>query len=496
MSDSDRNAAAVPPRAGSGIPGFDDILGGGFPSGRFYLIQGNPGTGKTTLGLQFVREGVARGESTLYVALAETADELGAVAASHGWSLDAVAVLPLAASKEPLASDEEYTIVDPSEMELGVTMKAVFDEIERARPTRLVFDSLTGLRLLARDPLRYRRQFLSLKQFLAERHCTTLLIDDDAPPTRDLQLHTVCHGVVTLERLRVDYGRPHRRLEVTKLRGTPYREGYHDLTIVTGGLVVFPRLVASEHRNQSHAGLIASGVAELDLLLGGGVHRGTSALFLGPAGAGKSVLATQYVCAAAARGEHAAVYVFDETVNTYLMRTRGLGLDLDRHIEAGLVSVQQIDPGEVSPGEFVHRVRARVDREGARVIVIDSLNGYLNAMREERSLIVQMHELLAYLSEKGVLTLLVVAQHGLVASQDAPLDVSYLADTVVLLRYFEVAGHVRKAISVIKKRTGAHERTIREFRLGPGVQLGPPLEAFQGVLAGSPNMRADTQGSV
>jgi circadian clock protein KaiC len=486
MTDSPPSEGRGGSRVATGIAGLDDILGGGLLPHRIYLVEGNPGTGKTTLGLQFLLEGVRRGERVLYVTLSETAEELRAAAASHGWSLDDTPLFELHASAGAVGPDDEYTIVHPSEVELGAITKDLYGEIDRIRPSRLVIDPLSEMRLLARDALRFRHQILALKQHLTGMECTVLLLDERIPPTGDLQLQTLAHGVISLDRIPLSYGTTRRRVEVTKLRAVSYREGYHDLVIETGGIVVFPRLVAAEHRGGLARATVSSGIPVLDTLLAGGLHRGTSTLLLGPAGTGKSVIAMQYMCAAAARGEQVAAYIFDESLHTLLTRAAGLEMPLAAHIDAGRVSIQQVDPVELSPGELIHRVRTCVEVENAKLIVIDSLNGYLSAMPEERALVAQMHELLAYLNEKGVLTLLIVAQHGMVGPNEAPVDLSYLADSVILLRYFETRGEVRQAISVMKKRSGNHERTIRELRLGPGITVGPPLSNLQGVLSGSP----------
>lgn len=480
-----RNTRGVE-RAGSGVPGLDEVLGGGFPADRLHLVQGTPGTGKTTIALQFLLEGVRQGEKVLYVTLSETAEELRGVAASHGWDLEGVAIHELAPHEETLRPDEQYTIFHPSEVELGETTWAVLEEVEQSNPTRVVFDSLAELRLLARDHLRYRRQILALKQYFAGRHCTVLLLDGLNEPGGGLE--SVAHSVVELAQLAPEYGPERRRLRVMKLRGGKYRGGYHDYVIHTGGLTVFPRLVAHEHERPFAAGRIASGVPELDALVGGGLDRGMSTLLVGPAGVGKSVLATQFAVAAATRGERADIYIFDESIPTFLARSSGLGIDIARHVDEGTVGLHRLDPAQISPGEFDHLVRQAVEQRGARVIVIDSLNGYLNAMSEEHAVLIQLHELLTYLGQQGVATLLTIAQHGLVGDlTGVPLDVSYLADTVMLLRYFEAAGALRQAISVVKKRGGEHERAIRELMLGPGIRVGESLTMFQGVLAGSPS---------
>jgi circadian clock protein KaiC len=473
---------------GTGIEGLDNILEGGFPENRIYLIEGDPGTGKTTLALQFLLEGVRLGEAGLYVTLSETKEELEAVAASHGWSLDGFRIYELLPTAESLNPESQYTIFHPSEIELGETTSAVLEEVERIRPRRVVFDSLSEMRLLAREPLRFRRQILALKQYFAGQQSTVLLLDDKVSDGRDLQVQSIAHGVVSLEHLAVEYGAERRRLRVVKLRGSRFRGGYHDFNIETGGIQVFPRLVAAEHRQPFTKESIKSGVNGLDSLLGGGLDRGTSTLVLGPAGSGKSTLGAQFAAEAADRGEHAAIFIFDETLETYLARARGIGTDLQGHVDSGLITIQQVDPAELTPGEFAHSIRGCVDRDEVRIIIIDSLNGYLNAMPEERFLTIQMHELLTYLNQQGVVTLLIMAQHGFLGSAMAtPVDVSYLADTVMLLRYFEASGSLRRALSVIKKRTGAHERTIRELNISSeGIAVGKPLTEFRGVLTGVP----------
>jgi circadian clock protein KaiC len=481
-------------RLGTGVAGLDAILGGGLPRNRLYLVHGEPGCGKTTLALQFLLEGVRAGEPVLFVTLSETRDELEAVARSHGWTLDGVGVFEVRASEESLKPEEQYTAFHPSEVELGGTVQTLLDEVSRVKPARLVIDSLSEMRLLARDPLRYRRQVAALKQVFLGHGSTVLFLDDLAARVNEHQFQTLAHGVVLLERYVPAYGRERRRLQVTKLRGVEFHGGYHDFAIRRGGMHVFPCLVAAEHRRPPVPGRVESGVAELDALLGGGPTRGTSTLVLGPAGAGKSTVCLQYALAAAARGEHATVYSFDEGLETILARSAALGMDVHPPVEAGLIDIQQIDPAMLSPGEFMGRVRRAVER-GTRVVVIDSLNGYLNAMPGEKYLVIQMHELLTYLAQQGVLTLVVMAQHGLVGrDQESPVDVSYLADVVLLLRYFEHGGRVRKAISVVKNRAGRHEDAIRELQIGPvGVRVGEPLTAFRGVLTGTPDYtgRAD-----
>jgi circadian clock protein KaiC len=487
MAQSDKNGRT---RSRTGIAGLDDILGGGLTPDRMYLVDGDPGAGKTTLALQYLLEGKRTGESGLYVTLSETKEELTAVADSHGWSLDGVEIVELVASEADLATDTQLTMYHPSEVELSETTRAVLDAVRRNNASRVVFDSLSELRLLAQNSLRYRRQILALKQFFIGRRCTVLLLDDRTSEGSDTQLQSIAHGVISLEQLSPAYGAERRRLRVTKFRGAQYRGGYHDFTIRPGGLCVYPRLVAAEHRRQFERSAIRSGVTALDELLGGGPHRGTSTLLIGPAGSGKSTIAVQYAVAAAGRGDHAAIFAFDETIETLEARTEALGIRFKAGTAAGQVMIQQIDPAEVSPGEFTHLVRESVERYGARVVVIDSLNGYMNAMPEERFLTAQLHELLTYLGRQGVTTLMVVAQHGMVGSgMQAPVDTSYLADSVVLLRYFETAGRVKKAISVLKKRSGAHEESIRELRFdAAGIHLSPPLTQFHGILTGVPTI--------
>lgn len=483
--------------AGSGVAGLDDILRGGFPRGRVYLVEGDPGVGKTTLALQFLLEGIRLGERALYVTLSETKEEIDAVADSHGWSLAGVEIFELT-PPEALRGEEQNTLFHPSEIELAETTKAVIDVCSRIKPERVVFDSLSEIRLLAQTPLRYRREVLALKQYFAGRSSTVLLLDDRSGPGADSHLESLVHGVISLDQLAPLYGAQRRRLRITKLRGVDFRGGYHDLNIRRGGISVFPRLVASEHTTPFTRGIASSGVPELDQMLGGGLDRGTSGLLLGPAGTGKSALATQWAFAAATRGEPAAVFCFDESLTTFRARAASLGIDLDSLSGPGRVIARQIDPAEVPPGQFASEVRQAVEEEGVRCVVIDSLNGYLNAMPDESFLVLQLHELLSYLGQQGVVTILVVAQHGLIGAPVAsPTDVSYLADAVVLLRHFEARGAVRRAISVLKKRTGRHESTIRELRLGrEGIQLGAPLTGLSGVLTGRPSFDRPTSSSL
>jgi circadian clock protein KaiC len=477
-----------PPKSLTGVPGLDKVMAGGYPSQRMFLVEGNPGTGKTTLALQFLMEGVRAGEPGLYVTLSETADELTAVAQSHGWSLEGIEVFELMPDEEALRPDAQYTVFHPSEVELTSTTQAIFEMVERVKPVRVVFDSLSELRLLARDSLRYRRQILGFKHFFTHHRATVLLLDDRTGEDSDLQLRSLAHGVLLLEQLALDYGAERRKLRVVKMRGVSYRGGFHDYVIRTGGIQVFPRLIAAEHHQPFFPGSVLSGVPEVDALLGGGLNRGTSSLIMGPAGAGKTVLATQYACAAAERGDHVAFFLFDERLGTFIDRSTRLGMQVDKHIDQGLMVVRQIDPAEISPGEFAHLVVDATTQHSTEFVVIDSLNGYMTAMPDERLLDIRLHELLSYLAQRGVTTLLTLAQHGVFSSvSGSQAEVSYLADTLLMLRFFEAHGEVRKAISVLKKRSGGHELTIREFQItDQGVRVGSPLREFQGVLTGVP----------
>jgi circadian clock protein KaiC len=459
-----------------------------------FLVEGVPGSGKTTLALQFARAAAERGEPVLYVTLSETAEELRSVALSHGWTLDGITLHELIPSADALELEEQNTMFHASEVELGATMKELLATVSRLKPTCVVLDSLSELRLLAGNALRYRRQILSLKQFFAGRHCTALLLDDMTMTEQDLQMQSIAHGVIHLEQLSPDFGSERRRLRVVKYRGTQFRGGYHDYVIERGGFRVFPRLVAAEHRHVASRHKLASGIRDLDVLLGGGLEEGTSTLIVGPAGTGKSTLAAQFAVAAGRRGQRAALFVFDESPDTLASRCEALHIDLQSQIEAGHIGIQQVDPAELSPGEFTSRIREAV-RAQASIVVIDSLNGYLNAMPEERFLTIQLHEVLMFLGQQSVATILVGAQQGLIGTQmNTPVDASYLADAVILLRYFEAAGEVRQAISVVKKRGSRHERTIREFRLDEeGVHVGEPLREFRGVLTGVPIYEGTTQ---
>ena len=471
----------------TGIDGLDAILGGGLTGERVYLIEGVPGSGKTTIAMQFLMEGARLGEKVLYITLSETEAELRAVADSHGWSLEGVHIHEISPGGDQLDPDSQYTMFHPSEVELGSTTRDILAEVERLRPDRVVFDSLAEVRLLAGAVLRFRRQVLALKQYFNGRKATVLLIDESHAGEHALHVHTIVHGVISLDQLRPEYGGDRRRLRITKLRGRRYRGGFHDYEIETGGVRVFPRLVASEHRRELEATVATSGSPELDSLLGGGLDRGTSTLLIGAAGTGKSSLAMHFAMAAAERGEHSSMFIFDESIRSLVIRSKGIGFPIEERIADGSIAVRSVDPAELSPGEFITAIRHAVEVDNARVIVIDSLNGYLNAMPEEKFVLVQLHELLAYLGQQGVLTLLVSAQQGLIGQMQNTMDVSYLADNVILLRYFEAEGEVKQAISVLKKRTGVHERTIRELRIcKSGVSISEPLRHFRGVLTGVP----------
>jgi circadian clock protein KaiC len=472
----------------TGTPGLDEVLNGGLPGRRLYLIQGQPGAGKTTLALRFLIAGAAAGERALYVTLSETREELEAVVTGHGWSLDGVEVYEMSAADLTPPEREENTLYVPAEVELGERISALLEEVDRVKPTRVVLDSCSELRLLAQSPLRFRRQLLALKEHLVRRNCTVLLLENPNAVDGDPMLQSLVHGVIVLEQLTSLYGADRRRMHVVKVRELAYRRGYHDMVISRGGVEIFPRLVASEHRRPFVPDLCASGVRELDSLLGGGLDRGTSMLIVGPTGSGKSTLATQYAVAAAARGERAAYFTFDEGLETLFGRAEKLGMRLEEHVEQRRVQVKQVDPAELSPGEFISEVRKAVVKDGVQLVVIDSLNGFMHAMPEEHFLTTQLHELLSFLRQQGVTTLLVMAQHGFVGDVVGPLEVSYLADTVLLTRYFEANGRLRKALSVLKKRAGRHEDTIRELAVieGKGVVVGQPLSDFRGVLTGAP----------
>ena len=475
------------PRARTGVAGLDEILGGGLPTDHLYLIDGEPGTGKTTLGLQFLIEGAANGERGLYITLSESSRELHAVAESHGWSLDGIDIFELS-NDAVVDVQESYTIFHPAEVELQQTMDRVLKSIEERNPRRVVFDSLSEMRLLAREPLRFRRQILALKQFFDKRESTVILLDDKTAPETDMQLHSIAHGVIVLEHVALEYGSERRRLQLTKVRGIPFRGGYHDFRIVAGGLKVFPRILQDEHRTRPHHDQLLSGSDALDDLLGGGITCGTSALITGAAGTGKSVLCTQFAREELAHGGKVLFYLFDERLGTFRMRTSALGMSLEKDRDEGRLIMRQVEPTEMSPGEFANEVVNAVAEENVSLVIIDSINGYMQSMPEERLLAIQIHELLSFLANNGVTCVMTLVQHGIFGNPvEEAVDISYLADTVILLRYFEVTGTVRQAISVVKKRSGDHERMIRECRVQKGgLFVGEPLSEFHGVLTGVP----------
>lgn len=484
------NAAEV---QSTGVAGLDRILNGGLPRNRLYLIEGNPGTGKTTLGLQFLLAGLSVGESTLYVTLSESKGELESAAASHGLTLDGIEILDLADSGGDIGTDTAYTVFHPSEVELDETTRQVLGAIDRVKPDRVVFDSLSEMRMLAADPLRFRRQILALKQYFMRCKCTVLMLDDRTSDSPDRQLESIAHGVISLDYVPVEYGRQRHSLRIVKMRGLAFQSGDHDFNITTGGLVVFPRLTTKEEKSEIGKDVLNSGEPNLDALVGG-LNYGTSTILLGPAGVGKSTLAVMYVVAAAKRGERSAIYVFDEGPLTLFARASALGLDLEQYVNDGLVTVRQIQIAELTPGEFAHMVSTEVEQNGAKLVVIDSVNGYLMATPQEKFLIMQFHELLDYLNRRSIISIMIVGQYGLVGTMQAPIDLSYLADTVVMMRYFEAAGSIHQAISVLKKRAGKHERTIREYQIAEGgIRLGSPLSEFQGVLTGTPIYRGSSE---
>jgi circadian clock protein KaiC len=482
------------PRAATGIEGLDDVLRGGFPANRLYLIEGSPGSGKTTLAFQFLLEGVRRGESVLHITLSESREEIGAMAASHGWSIEGLTIRELMPI-DGTEAGEQYTVFHPSEIELSETTRKILEEVKRDRPSRVVIDSLSELRLLSGDPLRYRRQILALKQFFTGQRCTVLVLDDLTTTQRDLQVQSIAHGAILLETTLPAFGSIRRRLSVTKLRGSDFRAGFHDYAIRRGGLEVYPRLVAAEHRHESSRDRLRSDLPGLDSLMGGGLEQGTSTLLTGASGTGKSSIAALFAVRAAERGEGSALFIFDESANTLFSRMAGFGVDLRKHVDSGLITVTQVDPAELSPGEFTHAIRRSISRGSVKIVVVDSLNGYLNAMPDEQFLIVQLHELLTFLGQQGIATILVATQAGILGSQmSTPVDASYLADAVLLLRYFEAEGEVKQVISAVKMRGGDHERTIREFVMRGGrMWVGEPLRDYRGIFTGAPQKIRDSE---
>jgi circadian clock protein KaiC len=476
------------PKARTGVEGLDDILLGGLSPGHVYLLEGSPGTGKTTIALRFLMEGAKAGEKGLYITLSETEGELRDGAASHGWSLgDGIDVFELVPPETLLDEEHQQSLLYSSDLELGETTKAIFEGIERAQPVRIVLDSLSEIRLLAQSSLRYRRQILAMKHYFAKQGATVLMLDDLTTDTNDKTVHSLAHGVIRLEELAPNYGAERRRVRVIKYRGQSFRGGFHDLVIATGGVQVFPRLVSGEHKTEFTRDVLTSGITQLDELLGGGLEKGSGTLLMGPAGAGKSLLSLQFVVSAIERGEKAALFIFDEELGLLIDRAKLMGMDLKALCATGSLFIDQVDAAELSPGEFTHMVRTSVDRHQVKTVVIDSLNGYQSAMPEEQFLVLHIHELLQYLNRQGVSTFMPIAQHGLVGDMKSPVDVTYLADTVILLRYFEAFGEIRRAISVMKKRFGSHQSSIREYRVGnSGIVVGEPLRGFQGILTGVP----------
>lgn len=481
-------------RCPTGISGLDEILFGGIPKNRLYVIEGEPGSGKTTMALQFLLDGAKRGEKSLYITFSETIDELNSVAESHNWNLKKIDIIDLSMLERELAGSSQSTLFHPSELELNQITENLLKQIDELRPSRIVFDSVSEMRLLAESPLRYRRQVLSLKQALSTRKSTVFFLDDLTTTGQDLQVQSIAHGVIRLSRLHHEFGGERRQMRVLKLRGVKYISGNHDFEILTGGIEIYPRMVSSTHEEVVREGQLLSGVVGLDNLLGNGLDRGTTNLFLGPAGSGKSTMAVLFALAAVRKGEKVAFFAFDETITNLMRRSHAIGLDVQGAIKSGLFFIQKIDPAELSPGAFTGLIKKYVEQEGISVAVVDSLNGYIQAMPQEQFLILQLHELFSYLNTRGIVTIVTLAQHGMVGSMNSPVDLTYLADTVVLTRFFESSGSVKKAISVIKKRTGHHEDTIREYSVGQsGVKVGPALTQFQGILTGVPRFNGETE---
>ncbi|MCC8396679.1 circadian clock protein KaiC [Paraburkholderia sp. MMS20-SJTR3] len=485
-------ATSTPARLASGIEGIDDILGGGLTPNRMYLVEGAPGTGKTTLALQFLLQGLEAGQSGLYIALSETREELLAIGASHGWDLSRFTIFEQLPEEE-LEPQYEQSVLHPAEVELGESVRNVIQHVDELKPARIVLDSLSELRLLAENPLRYRRQILALKRHFSTRECTVLLLDDTSSVGSGIQLHSIVHGVISLDNVAHDYGGNRRRVRIAKMRGIKFREGYHDFTLNTGGLRVYPRLVAAEHHRQFDTQPLGTGTPGLDALLGGGLIPGTNALIIGPSGVGKTTTVVSCLITALNRGERCAYYVFDETLSTLISRCATLGMDLAPYVDSGLLTLRQIDPAEISPGELSSDVRNAVENEHVRYVAIDSLNAYLQAMPGERYLLLHMHEMLGYLNQQGVVTMLVLGQHGIIGEVQTEVDISYLSDVVILFRYFEHHGEVLTAVTAVKSRANDHERTIRQFRLSrAGVEVGEALRDFEGVLSGLPPYRGAT----
>lgn len=490
-------AIVGPVRIKTGITGLDNVLSGGLPAGQMYLLEGNPGTGKTTLAMQFVMEGTKNGETTLYITLSESRSELESSAQSHGWPVDSLSIEEFIPEEASLSPEQQYTVFHPSEVELASTIQKLTALIDERRPSRVVIDSLSELRLIASDVMRYRRQLLALKQFFAGRDTTVLLLDDRSSEGSDMQLQSIAHGVIRLDRLQRSYGVNRRHVEILKMRGSSFREGFHDYTIETGGVRVYPRLIANEHDSKFLNERVKSGLSSLDEMFNGGIRRGSSTLIVGPTGAGKSSLAMQYAYAASRRGDRAIVYSFDEVLRTAQDRAEAFGLPVREEVTKGTLAMSQIDPAELSPGEFVWQIRKDVENRDTRVVVIDSLNGFMNAMPEERDLTLQLHELIAFLNQQGVITFLILGQHGLVGSMQSDIDISYLADTIVLLRYFEMNGEIRQVISVVKQRVGRHDRLLRELHLTDGgLRVGQPLRNARGILTGVPDFLSDHEKDV
>ncbi|HEX9983989.1 MAG TPA: ATPase domain-containing protein [Thermoanaerobaculia bacterium] len=473
--------------AATGIAGLDEVLHGGLPKHQMYFIQGDPGAGKTTLSFQFLLEGVRRGEKTMYVTLSASSRDLHRVARSHGWTLDGIHVH----EQFQTAMSADSTMFRPAEVELAKTVRAILDAIAAHEPDRVVIDSLAEIRLLSESALRYRKQLLTLKEFFRDRKITALVLDDRSVSARESEVQGLAEGVIVLCASAPMYGNTRRRLEVVKLRGVAFRGGFHDFNIEKGGLVVFPRLTAGEHQVSDHEGTVSSGIPEMDALVGGGLERGTTTMIMGPAGVGKSSLALQFATAAAAAGERIAFFIFEEHRSVFIKRAASLGFDVPALIQNGSMLVHQIDPAEMSAGEFAYAIRLAVERDKTSIVVIDSLNGYFNAMPEEHFLTLHLHELLSYLADAAITSILIVSQHGALGHVSSPVDVSYLADAVILLRYYETRGAFRRAISMLKKRTSEHEQSVRDYQLtSKGVRIGNVLEEFRGILSGMQSTEA------